>query len=168
MLALLGVAMWLAMSAERDMPWCWVFERSHVEIERETGDGPFRVASEPSERRVSWDDRAERRALARARVASVAFPLLVVGVAVTLTRALPADASLIVLGWALACAGLMVRDQLCREWWMAAVGPVAIVFACLIDPQWWWLALLVWLAHLALRLAVELRVPRPPSRDASN
>lgn len=157
---LIGAGVWLSATALRDMKGRWVFTREFTRRQAGPDASPFRLA-ELVDSRTTFDDLGERRALALARVASVTFLVLIELLAFALGSALATDARWIIAGWCFALGGLMVRDQLCREWWLVVVGVPALGFALLIDPTRWPFALGLWLVHLGLRVGVELRQPRP-------
>ncbi len=158
-LVLFSVAAWLIGVALRDARASWTFIRELPAVDSSgpaDSSSPFRVG-EPSREPQSFDDGGERRALTIARASSIAALGLAVLIARWMVEDLPSDARWIVVSWAFVIGGAMVHDQLCRQWWVALFGIPALFFAFLIDPIHWPWMVAIWVVHLGLRMAVELR-----------
>jgi hypothetical protein len=163
-LLLIAVGVWLTAVALRDARVHWTFIRELPQPPtHDEAHSPFR-ATEPARGPMYFDDRGERRALKIARVAGGAALVLTIVVTRAMVDDLPVDARWIIVGWSVAIGGLMIYDQLCREWWAVLVGVPALFFAYLIDTALAGSALAIWLTHVGLRVGIERRAPLPPHR----
>jgi hypothetical protein len=162
-LLLISISAWLTGVALRDARLHWTFVRELPPSLHADPHSPFR-ASEPVGTPIYFDDRGERRALTIVRAVGCAAIVLALGVTRWLVDDLPDDARWIIVAWTFAVTSLMLRDQLCREWWAVLVGMPALFFATLIDTALGAWALAIWLTHVGLRIWVERRSPLPPRR----